>query len=110
MRLQPRPAPKSILACDRELSICQAEIRLEDRLIGRLSEARMKFADALCDSAIAACMSFQDILGLIFQVLQVWLRRETFYRHDELPFVCPGPHVEGRKSVRKSNCKQRWTS
>jgi hypothetical protein len=24
---------------------------------------------------------------------------EQLYRHDELPFVCPGPHIEGRKSV-----------
>src|SRR4249919_2263068 len=102
MRLESSPAAKAVLSRNRELSIRQLEAGFEDGLIGRLSKPRMKFPNALCRSPIAGSMAFHEILGLVFQVLEVWLGREAFYRHDELPFVCPGPHIEGRKSVRKT--------
>ncbi len=44
----------------------------------------------------------EQILGLMPEVVEVGAGREGSNRHDELPFVCPGPHLEGRKSVRKN--------
>jgi hypothetical protein len=52
-----------------------------------------------------------QVFGLMFEMVKVGVGRELSYRHDELPFVCPGPHSVGRKSVRKSQVvRARWTS
>src|SRR5580658_9552941 len=34
-------------------------------------------------------------------MVKAGIRREMSHWHDELPFARPGPHVEGRKSVRE---------
>jgi hypothetical protein len=49
-------------------------------------------------------MILEQIFRLIFKVFEVGIGWKRSYRHNELPFVCPGPHVEGRKSVRETNC------
>jgi hypothetical protein len=48
---------------------------------------------------------------LIFKVIEIRVCGEAFYRHDELPFMRPGPHFVGRKSVRTNELLRcRWTS
>jgi hypothetical protein len=32
---------------------------------------------------------FQQVLRLILEMIEVRIRWEAFYRHDELPFRCP---------------------
>jgi hypothetical protein len=36
-----------------------------------------------------------QVLGLLLEMVKVGVGWELSYRHDELPFVCPGPHMEG---------------
>ena len=91
-----------MLVGDGELRITELDLRGKDGLIRRLPEARMKFANQLRRGQRARSMSLQQVFGLLLQVVKVGAGGELSNRHNELPFVCPGPHREGRKSVRKT--------
>ena len=76
MRLQPRPAFEAVLARDRELRIAQPQRAFKNLGIGSALETRIEFADALRDSAIVGGVPFEQIFGLIFEVVKVWVETE----------------------------------
>ncbi len=94
---QPGPTRESGLARNRKLRVCEAKVRSEDFVIGCPGEARMKFSDPLGHSGIAGSMSFQQVFGLILEVLEVGLRWKGCYRHGELPLLGPRSALTGRK-------------
>jgi hypothetical protein len=56
-------------------------------------------------------MLLEQVPGLILEVIEVGIRREASYRHNELPFVCPRSALMGRKLVRENEIAAiRWTS
>jgi hypothetical protein len=77
------------------LRIGKAELSGEDFRICGCLEAWVEFPYALCRIGLMGGMRFAQVFGLMFQVVKIGIRREVSHRHDELPFVCPGPHVEG---------------
>ena len=99
--LQPRPAVEPRFACDGELGIAELQVRTEDFGVGRMMESGMKLPDALRYLRRARSMSSQQVLRLMFEVIEIGIGREWSYRHDELPFVRPRSALTGRKSVRK---------
>jgi hypothetical protein len=54
----------------------------------------------------------EQIAGLIPEMVQVGVGWEASYRHNELPFVCPGVRIEWAESeFVKTSCRTpRWTS
>src|ERR1700739_2466635 len=95
VRLQPRPAFEAILPRNGELRIAKPQRSFKNRGVRGYSETRVEFADALRGAAIVCSMALEQIPGLVFEMVEVGFGRELFCRHDELPLVCPGPHVEG---------------
>ena len=93
--LQTRPARKSVFAGDRKLRIAELQLRFEDFGVARFAESRMEFADLLGHSHLAGSMLLQKVFGLMFEVVETRMVGEPANGHDELPFVCPGPHLEG---------------
>jgi hypothetical protein len=77
------------------LRIGNAEWSREDFRVGGSVEPWVEFADALSCFEVVGGMGFAQILGLVLEVVETGINREVSHRHDELPFVCPGPHVEG---------------
>jgi hypothetical protein len=57
----------------------------------------MKFPDALRGPGIAGGMFFQQVFGLILEMVEVGIRWEASYRHGELPFMAPRSAFAGRK-------------
>jgi len=82
---------------NRKLRIIQTDPRIKDLRIRTTFEARMKLANRLRALRHARRMLLQQIFSLVFQMFEVWLRREDAYRHNELPFARPGPLAMGRK-------------
>ena len=71
----------------------------------------MKFPDPLGYSRTVGGTLFQQVFRLILEVIEVRIRWEASYRHDELPFVCPRSAIYGQKvSSRKRIVAIRWTS
>jgi hypothetical protein len=64
----------------------------------------MKFSDPLRRLWIAGGMVFHQVFCLIFEMIEMRVRGEAFYRHDELPFVRPGPHLWAESQFAKTNC------
>jgi hypothetical protein len=75
------------------LRIGNAEWSREDFRICGCVEAGMEFPDALSCFETVGGVGFAQVFGLIFQVVEIGIRREVSDWHDELPFECPGPHV-----------------
>jgi hypothetical protein len=98
---QARPTWKSILTGNCELCICEAESSGKDFSIAGANERWMKLSDPLSHLKVAGSMAFQQVFCLILEMVKTGIRREVSHWHDELPFLCPGPHIEGRKSVRE---------
>jgi hypothetical protein len=63
----------------------------------------MKFSESLGSLGRASSVFLQQIFRLIFEVIEVWIRGQASYWHNELPFVCPRSAMVGRKSVRETN-------
>jgi len=82
---------------NRKLRIAQTEASIKYLRIRTTFEARMKLTDRLSALRQARRMLLQQILSLVFQMFEVWLRGENAYRHNELPFARPGPLAMGRK-------------
>jgi len=97
MPLQPRPGREPMRTRNRKLRIIQTDPRIKDLRIRTTFEARMKLANRLRALRHARRMLLQQIFSLVFQMFEVWLRREDAYRHNELPFARPGPLAMGRK-------------
>jgi len=97
MPFQPSPALKPSFAGDGELGIAELEMRVEDFGVRGASEPRMKFPDALGRSGIAGGVFFQQVFGLILEMIEVGIRWEAAYRHGELPFMRPRSALAGRK-------------
>src|SRR5271154_82560 len=97
MALQSRPAWIPILASDCELRVTEAYFGVEDLGVAGLIPARMKFSEPLGHSWVAVSVIPEQIFRLIPQVIEVGIRWETFYRHDELPFVSPRSAFTGGK-------------
>jgi hypothetical protein len=53
----------------------------------------MEFTQQLGGGESAGSVRFEEVFGLIFEVIEIWIGWELSYRHGELPFVCPGPQV-----------------
>jgi len=106
---QARPAWKSILTGNRELRIREAEFSGEDFSIAGILEMWMKLSEPLGHFQVMGSMPFQQVFCLILEMVKAGIRREVSHWHNELPFLCPGPHIEGRKSVREIGFF-RWTS
>ncbi len=104
MGFQPRPAEKSVFARDGELRATETQGGAEDCGVSGSAEAGKKFPDSLGHGGVVRGVSADQIFRLIFEVVEIRIGRERSYRHDELPFVCPGPHIEGTKSVRVTLC------
>src|SRR5437868_12849281 len=54
----------------------------------------------------------EQVAGLVLEMVEVGIRREASYRHNELPFACPAVRVEWAESefVKTSWRRARWTS
>jgi hypothetical protein len=89
------PAEKAVLAGNGKLRIAELELGGKDGFVGKALKARMEFANELRRSQRAKGVGLPQVFGLLFEVVEVGMGRELSYRHDELPFVCPGPHMEG---------------
>jgi hypothetical protein len=57
----------------------------------------MKFSPLLRHGWDAGRMILQQIFGLIFQMVEVWIRGEASNWHGELPFVSPRSAFDGQK-------------
>jgi hypothetical protein len=90
-----RPTGEAGLAGDGKLRVAEAKRGREDFGVGGAGEAGMEFAEALRGAQVVRGMIAEKIFGLVFEVVEAGLRRETANGHRELPFVCPGPHVKG---------------
>jgi hypothetical protein len=64
----------------------------------------MKFSDALGNLWIVGNAAFEQVFRLIPEMIEARIRWEVFYRHDELPFVCPGPHLRAESKFVETNC------
>jgi hypothetical protein len=95
--LQPRPARKSIFAGNGKLRITETELGVEDFSVRGPAETWVEFPDALGYPRSAGGTLFQQVLGLMLEMIEVRIRWEASYRHDELPFVCPSSAVYGQK-------------
>ena len=93
-----------MFARDGKLRAPETECRGEDLSIRGSFEMRMKLPDTLRCGWIAHGMIAEQVFGLVLEMIEIRVRRKGLYRHDELPFRCPGPHLEGRKLVRDTNC------
>ena len=82
-----------MLACDCELGVAQAEAGGEDFGVLCVSKLWMEFTQQLGGGESAGGVRFEQVFGLIFEVIEIWICWELSYRHGELPFVCPGPQV-----------------
>ncbi len=97
MPLQPSPARKPMRSSNRKLRVAQTKARIKDLRIRATFEARMKLANHLSALRQTRRMLLQQIFSLMFQMIEIPLRRENEYRHNELPFARPGPLAMGRK-------------
>jgi hypothetical protein len=84
-----------MLTGDCELRIREPELRGEDLSVARILERWVKLSDPLSRFDVVRSMAFEQVFCLISEMIETWIRWELTDRHDELPFVCPGPHVEG---------------
>src|ERR1035438_7817190 len=111
VRLQSCPAGKPSLASDGELRIAQLQRCSEDLRVRGAAVTRMKLPDPLGCSGSAGFLLLEQVFGLIPEVIEVGIRGEASYRHNELPFVCPRSAFDGQKvSSRKRIVAIRWTS
>jgi hypothetical protein len=94
---QPRPAGKSMFAGDCKLCIAEAELCVEDFSVRGPVETRMEFPEPLGRCLVAGIMILEQVFRLISEVIEVGIRWEASYRHDELPFVCPRSAIYGQK-------------
>lgn len=93
------------------MGIAELQPGMEDFCVSRMMEARMKFADALRYLRRVGGMSFQQVLGLMLEVIEIGIGRERSYRHDELPFVRPRSAYDGQKvSSQRRIVLMGWTS
>jgi hypothetical protein len=99
--LEPWPTGKSMFSRNRELRIALAEACFKDVTIASAAESRMKFSYPLRGSRVACRMFFEQVFRLVLEVNQAGVLGKRFDRHDELPFVCPGPHVVGESQFAK---------
>src|SRR5258708_17142848 len=91
------PAWKSSLAGDYELRVTKLQVLRENVIVRGAMEARMRFPDALRRSRVARSMLLQQVFGLVLEMIEIGIRWEASYWHDELPFVCPRSALKGRK-------------
>src|SRR6266550_6006653 len=94
---QSRPARKSILASDCELSVTKAWLVAENFSVRSPIKTWMKFSEPLGHPWVAGSVIPQQVFRLIFQMIEVRIRWEASYGHDELPFVSPRSAFTGRK-------------
>jgi hypothetical protein len=98
MAFQPRPACKPAFPCNRKLRIAEFQLRLEDFVVRGLIKLRMKLPDPLRDLRIARSMRLEQILRLMFEMIETRVRWKTFDRHDELPlFETPDVRIYRQK-------------
>jgi hypothetical protein len=83
------PAGEPGLACDGELRTAEFELGSKDRGIRSAREAGMEFADELGRSQGAGSMGFDQVFGLVLQLVEIGMGRKDSNWQDELPFVCP---------------------
>ena len=57
----------------------------------------MKLPNTLSHGGIAGLVPLTQILGLIFEMVEAGLGRETLNWHIELPFVSPRSAYDGQK-------------
>ncbi len=58
----------------------------------------MEFANQMRDTAESdVCVRLQQVLGLVFEVIEIWIGGKRAYRHGELPFVGPEVRIDGQK-------------
>lgn len=84
-----------MFARDGELRATETQGGAEDCGVSGSAEAGKKFPDSLRHGGVARSVSADQIFCLIFEVGEIRIGREAFYGHEELPFVCPGPRIEG---------------
>src|ERR1700736_1868045 len=70
------PAGKSILTGNCELRICEAESSGKDFSIAGTHERWMKLSDPLSHLKVAGSMAFQQVFGLILEMIKTGIRRE----------------------------------
>src|SRR5437763_1145592 len=77
-----------------------------------MSETGMELANLLGCVGKTRGVLLEQVAGLVLEVVQVGVGREASYRHNELPFVCPGVRIEWAESefVKTSWRRARWTS
>ena len=75
---------------------------VEDFSVRGAAEMRVEFPQALGHAWSACSMLLEQVLGLILEMVEVGIRWEASYRHDELPFVRPKSAFMGRKLVREN--------
>jgi hypothetical protein len=93
--LEAGPTRETGLAGYGKLGVAEAQREREDLGVGGAGKFGMEFAEALCGAEVVCGMRAEKVFGLVFEVVEAGLRRETANGHRELPFVCPGPHVKG---------------
>jgi hypothetical protein len=110
--LQSCPAGEAVLPGDGKLRVAVAKGCAEDFGVWGVSETGMELANLLrCVGETRGVFS-EQIAGLIPEMVQVGVGWEASYRHNELPFVCPGVRIEWAESeFVKTSCRTpRWTS
>jgi hypothetical protein len=64
-------------------------VGVEDFSVRGPIETRVKFPDPLGYAWSAGGMLVEQVLGLILEMIEIRIRWEASYGHDELPFVRP---------------------
>jgi hypothetical protein len=81
MRFESRPAGKTVLTGDSEERIAALEAGGQDRRISGVKETGMELSEPLQYPSIAGCVALDQIFRLVFEVVEVGIAREAFYRH-----------------------------
>jgi len=79
------------------LRVVQTKGRTEDVGVGSMAETRMELSDLLGSVWKTRGVFSEQIFGLMLEMIEVWIGGEASYRHNELPFVCPGSACNGQK-------------
>ena len=108
--LEARPAGIAALAGDGELRVAEREFRVVNFRVARVAEAGMELADALSRVRGARGMGAQQGFGLMLEVVEVGIGRESSYRHGNfLSYArCPQVWAESQFEEERIVCS-RWT-
>ena len=101
MLLQLGPTGEAVLGGGHDLGVAQREMGSADFRFRSFGQSRMAFLDALDRFGIAGLVGFQEVFGLILELLKIRPRGQLSFHHElSFPLRLMSAWA-GRKKVRK---------